>query len=72
MLGDMIVSDGDPLLLVCHSLFFRGRLVICLFEQQIAYLVSSVMADHSGLERTTSREDESMNVIGNVLKILMV
>ena len=32
ILGDIIVNGTDPLLLVCHSLFLHGRLVICLFE----------------------------------------
>ena len=41
------------------------------FEQQVTLLVTSAVCDEMGLERM-SREDEDMNVIGNVMKSILV
>ena len=72
ILGDMIVSDSDPLLLVCKLCFFV--LVDCFsFDsiQRVTFLLSSSLVDYVRLEGD-DREDVSLDVIGNIMKLIMV
>ena len=66
------MSDSDPLLLVCKLCFFV--LVDCFsFDsiQRVTFLLSSSLVDYVRLEGD-DREDVSLDVIGNIMKLMMV
>ena len=68
VIGDIIVNETEPLVLVCLLLFIY---LFFSFYKKVTLLLSSTIVVEWGLD-TKQREEITRDTIGSILKIVMV
>ena len=84
VIGDIVASETDPLLLVCFTYFHILLIILFLLKlntslsilspyhiQKVTLMLSSAIADEWGLEKK-DRDEVTREIIGNVLRMIMV